>query len=96
MPANSLEKGTIVGAKPALSPEARLVQSDEVPGRRRRLSDLVLFNIAIDSKLRGCDPEKRTHPVMIQMAEASGLAPASQRVSTRWVANSIGTASVTR
>lgn len=38
----------------ATPPEARLVHSDEaqVEGRTR---DLALFNIAIDSKLRGCD-----------------------------------------
>jgi hypothetical protein len=31
-----------------------------------------------------------------KFVEVSGLAPASQRVSTRWVACSIGTVSVTR
>jgi hypothetical protein len=33
---------------------------------------------------------------LTQTSEASGPAPDNQRVSTRWVASSIGTASVTR
>src|SRR6185437_11874320 len=47
-------KGKLVGAKPPLRPKhvwsirSRL----EVEGRTR---DLALFNLAIDSKLRGCD-----------------------------------------
>lgn len=47
-------KGKIVGAKPPLRP--KLVWSIraklQVEGRMR---DLALFNVAIDSKLRGCD-----------------------------------------
>jgi hypothetical protein len=47
-------KGKLIGAKPTLRPKhvwavrTRLQLSD-------RLRDLALFNLAIDSKLRGCD-----------------------------------------
>ncbi|WP_375779809.1 tyrosine-type recombinase/integrase [Bradyrhizobium sp. ma5] len=47
-------KGRIVGAKPPLRPKHvwSIRTKLEVEGRMR---DLALFNVAIDSKLRGCD-----------------------------------------
>jgi hypothetical protein len=47
-------KGKIVGAKPPLRPKHvwSIRTKLQVEGRAR---DLALFNIAIDSKLRGCD-----------------------------------------
>jgi len=47
-------KGKIVGAKPPLRPKHvwSIRTKLQVEGRMR---DLALFNIAIDSKLRGCD-----------------------------------------
>lgn len=47
-------KGTIVGAKPPLRPKHvwSIRTKLQVEGRTR---DLALFNVAIDSKLRGCD-----------------------------------------
>ncbi|MCK1317529.1 integrase, partial [Bradyrhizobium sp. 23] len=47
-------KGTVVGAKPPLRPKHvwSIRTKLQVEGRIR---DLALFNIAIDSKLRGCD-----------------------------------------
>jgi integrase len=48
------KKGKIVGAKPPLRPKhVRSIRTKlQVEGRLR---DLALFNVAIDSKLRGCD-----------------------------------------
>ena len=47
-------KGKIVGAKPPLRPKDvwSIRTKLQVEGRVR---DLALFNLAIDSKLRGCD-----------------------------------------
>lgn len=47
-------KGKIVGAKPPLRPKHvwSIRTKLQVEGRAR---DLALFNLAIDSKLRGCD-----------------------------------------
>ena len=47
-------KGKIVGAKPPLRPKHvwSIRTKLQVEGRMR---DLALFNVAIDSKLRGCD-----------------------------------------
>src|SRR6476659_6123624 len=47
-------KGKIVGAKPPLRPKhvGSIRTKLQVEGRMR---DLALFNVAIDSKLRGCD-----------------------------------------
>jgi hypothetical protein len=47
-------KGKIVGAKPPLRPKYvwSIRTKLQVEGRTR---DLALFNVAIDSKLRGCD-----------------------------------------
>ncbi|MDA9398654.1 tyrosine-type recombinase/integrase [Bradyrhizobium sp. CCBAU 45389] len=47
-------KGKIVGAKPPLRPEHvwSIRTKLQVEGRMR---DLALFNVAVDSKLRGCD-----------------------------------------
>jgi len=49
-----LNKGKIVGAKPPLRPKHvwSIRTKLQVEGRMR---DLALFNVAIDSKLRGCD-----------------------------------------
>jgi len=47
-------KGKIVGAKPSLRPKHvwSIRTKLQVEGRTR---DLAMFNVAIDSKLRGCD-----------------------------------------
>ena len=47
-------KGKIVGAKPPLRPSHvwSIRTKLQIEGRKR---DLALFNLAIDSKLRGCD-----------------------------------------
>ena len=47
-------KGKLVGAKPLLRPSHvwSIRTKLQMAGRRR---DLALFNLAIDSKLRGCD-----------------------------------------
>jgi integrase len=47
-------KGKLVGAKPPLRPShVRSIRSKLQMANRKR--DLALFNLAIDSKLRGCD-----------------------------------------
>ena len=47
-------KGKLIGAKPPLRPKHvwSIRTKLQVEGRKR---DLALFNLAIDSKLRGCD-----------------------------------------
>ncbi|MGY2907731.1 hypothetical protein [Bradyrhizobium sp. URHC0002] len=41
--------------KTTAATQTRLVDSDEAPDRRPHPRDLAMFNLAIDSKLRGCD-----------------------------------------
>ena len=53
-PRTPWNKGKLIGAKPPLRPN----QVWSIRTRlliERRTSDLALFNLAIDSKLRGCD-----------------------------------------
>src|ERR1700720_777437 len=47
-------KGKLIGAKPPLRPKHvwSIRTKLQIQGRRR---DLAMFNLAIDSKLRGCD-----------------------------------------
>jgi hypothetical protein len=47
-------KGKLIGSKPPLRPKHvwSIRTKLQIPGRRR---DLAMFNLAIDSKLRGCD-----------------------------------------
>lgn len=45
-------KGKLIGATPPLLPKHVLSIRTRLEGRTR---DLALFNLAIDSKLRGCD-----------------------------------------
>jgi hypothetical protein len=47
-------KGKLIGAEPPLRPKSCLVDPDQaaIEGRTR---DLAMFNLAIDSKLGGCD-----------------------------------------
>ena len=47
-------KGKLVGAKPPLRPSHvwSIPAEPQIEGKKR---DLALFNLAIDSKLRGCD-----------------------------------------
>jgi hypothetical protein len=47
-------KGKLIGAKPRLRPKHvwSIRTKLQIEGRRR---DLAMFNLAIDSKLRGCD-----------------------------------------
>jgi integrase len=51
---NPWNKGKMIGAKPPLRPKHvwSIRTKLQVEGRKR---DLALFNLAIDSKLRGCD-----------------------------------------
>jgi hypothetical protein len=47
-------KGKLIGAKPPLRPKhVWSIRTHLMIGRRTR--DLAMFNLAIDSKLRGCD-----------------------------------------
>lgn len=69
-------KGKIVGAKPPLRPKhdwtirTKLLVED-------RIRDLALFNIAIDSKLRGCDV------VALKVDEVAPSGYAADRASVR-------------
>jgi hypothetical protein len=60
-------KGKIVGAKPPLRPKHvwSIKTKLQIEGRKR---DLALFNLAIDSKLRGCDLVSG-HPVKFELSE---------------------------
>jgi hypothetical protein len=53
-PRQPWNKGKMIGAKPPLRPKHvwSIRTKLQVEGRKR---DLALFNLAIDSKLRGCD-----------------------------------------
>ena len=69
-------KGKIIGPRPPLRPEhvwsirARL-------HLERRLRDLALFNLAIDSKLRGCDPLRcasvMSRPMVTRLTEPASV-----------------------
>ena len=48
-------KGKLVGAKPPLRAEARLGKYAPCSKLSASKRDLAMFNLAIDSKLRGCD-----------------------------------------
>ena len=50
--ARSPRKGKLTGSKPPLQPKRVWAIKLQIAGRKR---DLALFNVAIDSKLRGCD-----------------------------------------
>ena len=54
VPRTPWNKGKLVGAKPPLRPSHvwSIRTKLQIEGRKR---DLALFNLAIDSKLRGCD-----------------------------------------
>jgi len=52
--ASALEQRQANRSKAAAATQTRLVDPDEAPDRRRA-PDLAMFNLAIDSKLRGCD-----------------------------------------
>ena len=69
-------KGKIVGAKPPLRPKHvwSIRTKLQVDGRTR---DLALFNIAIDSKLRGCDV------VALKVDDLAPSGYASDRASVR-------------
>jgi hypothetical protein len=49
----SWNKGKLTGGEAATATQTRLVNPDETP--EGRSCDLAMFNLAIDSKLRGCD-----------------------------------------
>ena len=51
-----MERGRIIGAKRALKPQQ--VWASVLVDRERRIGDRTLFDLAIDSKLRGCDVVK--------------------------------------
>jgi len=67
--------GRSVGAKRALKPkqiwEIRLYLNE-----RRRLRDRALFDLAIDSKLRGCDLVRMKIGDIVRRSEAAGGASA--------------------
>jgi integrase len=69
-------KGEIVGAKPPLRPKHvwSIRSKLQVEGRLR---DLALFNVAIDSKLRGCDV------VALKVADIAPSGYAADRASVR-------------
>jgi len=69
-------KGRIVGAKPPLRPKHvwSIRIKPQVEGRRR---DLALFNVAIDSKLGGCDV------VALRGADIASSGYAADRASVR-------------
>jgi hypothetical protein len=51
---NPMDKGKLIGSKPALrTKDVRSIRTKLQAEKRTR--DLALFNLAIDSKLRGCD-----------------------------------------
>jgi integrase len=52
--ASAVEQGQAHGGKAAAATQACLVDPDETPDQSRA-RDLAMFNLAIDSKLRGCD-----------------------------------------
>jgi hypothetical protein len=74
MPTRPLEQRKLIGAKPALrskrvwSIRTRL----QVEGRTR---DLAMFNLAIDSKLRGCD---------VVAIKVEDVAPHGYTADRRW------------
>ena len=51
---HAVEQGEADRGETAAVGKARLVHSDE-PSNQRRARELAMFNLAIDSKLRGCD-----------------------------------------
>jgi site-specific recombinase XerC len=53
-PACAVEQGKADRGKATAATQTRLVDPDETPDRGRA-RDLAMFNLAIDSKLRGCD-----------------------------------------
>ncbi len=69
-------KGKIVGAKPPLRPKHvwSIRTKLQVEGRTR---DLALFNLAIDSKLRGCDV------VALKVDDVAPSGDAADRASVR-------------
>jgi integrase len=50
-----LEQGQANRGETSAAPKARLVNQDSIAVTGARIRDLALFNLAIDSKLRGCD-----------------------------------------
>ena len=69
-------KGKLTGAKPPLRPKQvwSIRSRLQVEGKAR---DLALFNLAIDSKLRGCDV------VAIRVADVAPNGHATERASVR-------------
>ena len=77
-------KGKLIGAKPALRPKHvwSIRAQLQMAGRTR---DLAMFNLAVDSKLRGCDV------VRLQAASrAQGLPIPSARQDDRPAEPSVG------
>ena len=64
-------KGKLVGAKPPLRPSHMwsITSKLQIEGRKR---DLALFNLAIDSKLRGCDDPHLTasNPTSVRLSSS--------------------------
>jgi len=58
-------KGKLTGSKPPLRPGH--VRAKLQLGHRTR--DLAMFNLAIDSKLRGCDQRKTGRPVRFEQTD---------------------------
>jgi hypothetical protein len=75
-------KGKVIGAKPPLRPKhvwavrTRL----QLSGRYR---DLAMFNLAIDSKLRGCDVVSLKIVDAAWLCARSSIGPAAQNRKTR-------------
>src|ERR1700757_3348111 len=72
-------KGKLIGAKPPLRPSHvwSIRTKLQMAGRKR---DLALFNLAIDSKLRGCD----VVAVRIDDVAPNGYAMDMQTIAPAW------------
>ena len=75
-------KGKLVGAKPPLRPSHvwSIRTKLQIEGKRR---DLALFNLAIDSKLRGCDLVKLKIGDLVAGSEVRDRAMIIQRKTGR-------------
>jgi hypothetical protein len=70
----SWNKDKLVGAKPPLRPSHvwSIGTKLQIEGKKR---DLALFNLAIDSKLRGCDVERGVVEAFAKMDQSCQIYP---------------------
>ena len=71
-------KGKLIGAKPPLRPKHvwSIRTKLQIAGRTR---DLAMFNLAIDSKLRGCDVVRLKVETLLLMVTPSIVRPSARR-----------------